>query len=125
MLTGQTITRVFAAGMLLALWGVLEVLQRSQNSVGEHDRRIQGAVFSVCCIIYILVVYYLAIFSEPLLHWDARSIWFFQAKMIWIEGALRQSAGWNHPSIAFSHPDYPKLVPTIAAQLAYVKGLLE
>ena len=38
------------------------------------------------------------------------------------EGALRQSAGWTHPSLAFSHPDYPKLIPAIAAQLAYLKG---
>jgi hypothetical protein len=69
-----------------------------------------------------MVVYYFEIFSRPLRHWDARSIWFFHAKMIWVEGGLRQHAGWNDPSIAFSGPDYPKLVPTIAAQLAYLKG---
>ena len=121
MLTGQTITRVFIAGMLLALWGVLrfctDVRSRAANKV-EY----KTPVFSVCCIIYILVVYYLAIFSEPLERWDARAIWFFHAKMIWTEGALRQHTGWNHLSLAFSHPDYPKLVPAIAAQLAYVKG---
>ena len=122
MLTGQTITRVFIAGMILALWGVLrfctDLRVRSADRTGEYKK----TVFSVCCITLILVVYYLAIFSEPLLRWDARSIWFFHAKMIWAEGALRQSAGWNHPSLAFSNPDYPNLVPAIAAQLGYVKG---
>ena len=121
-LTGQTLTRVFMAGMILALLGVLRLSTdfriRSANRISEY----KPALFSVCCIIYILAVYYLAIFSEPLLHWDARSIWFFHAKMIWTEGALRQHAGWTHPSLAFSHPDYPKLVPAIAAQLAHVKG---
>ena len=122
MLTGQTITRVFIAGMILALWGVLrfstDLRIRPANGISEY----KAAVFSVCCIIYILAVYYLEIFSEPLLHWDARSIWFFHARMIWTEGALRQQTGWNHPSLVFSHPDYPKLVPAIAAQLAHVKG---
>jgi hypothetical protein len=122
MLTGQPITRVFAVGVLIALWGVrtfyVDLRNRPANTIDEF----KAPVFSLCCIGYILIVYYLAIFSEPLLRWDARSIWFFQARMIWIEGALRQQSGWNHSSIEFSHPDYPKLVPTIAAQLAYLRG---
>ena len=32
------------------------------------------------------------------------------------------NTGWTHPSLQFSHPDYPKLIPAIAAQLAYLKG---
>ena len=132
MLTGQTIARVFIAGMLLAMWGAVRFFRAP---AGPKGPALQGAgpgvgrvlwdpstVFSLCCVVYILGVYYLVMFSEPLLHWDARSIWFFHAKMIWTEGALRQHAGWNHPSLAFSHPDYPKLIPAIAAQLAYLKG---
>jgi hypothetical protein len=42
--------------------------------------------------------------------------------MIWVSGALRAGADWSHGSLAFSHPDYPKLVPAIAAQLAFLKG---
>ena len=122
MLTGQTITRVFLAGMILALWGVLRFFRnfgiRPAAGITEH----KATVLSACCLIYLLVVYDLQILSEPLVNWDARSIWFFHAKMIWAEGALRRSTGWNHPSIAFSNPDYPKLVPAIAAQLAYLKG---
>ena len=117
MLTGQTIARVFIAGTLLAMWGAVRFFRAFRiRQPGP------ATAFSVCCVAYILGVYYLVMFSEPLLHWDARSIWFFHAKMIWTEGALRQHAGWNHPSLAFSHPDYPKLIPVIAAQLAYLKG---
>lgn len=122
MLTGQTITRVFIAGMILALWGILRFCTAFRIRPATGMTEYKATVFSVCCIIYLLVVYYLQILSEPLVSWDARSIWFFHAKMIWAEGALRRSTGWNHPSLAFSNPDYPKLVPTIAAQLAYVKG---
>ena len=123
MLTGQTITRVFAAGTILALWGVLGFVRdlriRPMRRIGEYDKT---TVFSVLCVSYILVVYYFEILSEPLLHSDARFIWFFHARMIWAEGALRRSGGWNHPSLAFSNPDYPELVPAIAAQLGYLKG---
>jgi hypothetical protein len=122
-LTGQTITRVFAAGIILALWGVLRFVSdlriRPMRSIGEYN---QTTVFSVLCVTYILFVYYFEILSEPLLHSDARFIWFFHARMIWAEGALRLSGGWNHPSLAFSNPDYPELVPAIAAQLGYLKG---
>src|SRR6266436_7599569 len=123
MLTGQTITRVFAAGMILALWGVLGFVRdlriRPVRGISEYNKT---TVFSVLCVAYILVVYYFEILSEPILHSDARFIWFFHAKMIWAEGALSRSGGWNHPSLAFSNPDYPELVPAIAAQLAYLKG---
>ena len=122
MLTGQPITRVFIAGTILALWGVLRFYTDLRTLLADRVGDYKMPVFSACFIIYVLVVYYFAIFSEPLARWDARSIWFFHAKMIWTEGALRQQTGWNHPSVAFSHPDYPKLIPTIAAQLAYLKG---
>ena len=62
------------------------------------------------------------ILLEPLSAWDARSIWFFHAKMIYVANSIGQSAGWQHPSIVFSHADYPNLVPAIAAQVSRVVG---
>src|SRR2546429_3772578 len=122
MLTGLTMTRVFIAGIVLASYGVWRIGADLRIGSTHKTGPSMTTVFSVCCIAYILAVYYLKVFSEPLEHWDARSIWFLHAKMIWIKGALTRSAGWSHPSLAFSHPDYPKLVPAIAAQLGYVKG---
>jgi hypothetical protein len=122
MLTQQPIGRVLIAGVVLALLGIVRVC-KELNLRGPHNRaREKGLWLSGGAIIYVLAVYYFAIFSEPLDRWDARSIWFFHARMIWAEGALRAQGGWNHPSIVFSHPDYPKLVPAIAAELAYIKG---
>jgi hypothetical protein len=54
--------------------------------------------------------------------WDALAIWFFHAKMIYTAGSIGPSAGWQHPSVAFSHTDYPNLIPALAAQIAYVVG---
>lgn len=62
------------------------------------------------------------IIIQPLNDWDARSIWFLHAKMIYSAGAFSQTIGWLHPSINFSHIDYPNLVPTLAAQISYLFG---
>jgi hypothetical protein len=77
---------------------------------------------TIALVAYVMFLYYFQILSEPLFRWDARSVWFFHAKMIWTTGALRQSDGWNHPSVDFASPDYPNLVPALAAQLASLVG---
>jgi len=73
-------------------------------------------------IIVLCLLFLGPIFMEPLNAWDARSIWFFHAKMIYTAGTLGQSAGWQDPAVYFSHPDYPNLIPVLSAQVAYVAG---
>jgi hypothetical protein len=60
--------------------------------------------------------------SDPIFGWDARSIWFFHGKMIYYKASVATIENWARPSIAFSHPDYPLLVPILAAQTAFVTG---
>ncbi len=123
-LSGQHFARVFAAGGLIALWGARE-LWRDRGVWREWTRENARTIFSISLLVGLAVVYslyYVEMLSNPIRQWDARSIWFFHARMIWIEGGLRQQTGWNHPSLMFANPDYPKLVPSIAAQLAYLKG---
>ncbi|PKM70723.1 MAG: hypothetical protein CVU93_00615 [Firmicutes bacterium HGW-Firmicutes-18] len=59
----------------------------------------------------------------PISDWDARSIWFLHAKMIYYAGSLSQNSGWADPSIFFSHSDYPNLIPALAAQFTYLFGI--
>lgn len=68
----------------------------------------------VACLFVVLV--------EPIGGWDARSIWFFHGKMIFYNASLDAGGGWANPLIGFSHPDYPKLVAILAAQVAFVAG---
>jgi len=82
MLTGQTITRVFIAGAIVAVWGMVKFFTDLRVRPASGASAYKTPVFSLLCIIYILAVYYLTILSEPLARWDARSIWFFHAKMI-------------------------------------------
>ena len=75
-------------------------------------------VMAVC----VALLYYFTILIEPLEDWDARSIWFFHAKMIASAESIGLTAGWDHPSLRFSHADYPNLIPALAAQLSHVLG---
>lgn len=68
------------------------------------------------------IFFLIPILSLPLTEWDARSIWFFHAKMIYSSGSIGLLAGWQDPAVVFSHVDYPNLVPALAAQLASVVG---
>jgi hypothetical protein len=68
----------------------------------------------------IVFLYAVLILTLPLKHWDARSIWFFHAKIIYFAGALASDSAWT--TLDFAHSDYPKLLPTLAAQVAIVAG---
>jgi len=57
--------------------------------------------------------------GTPTLEWDPRSIWLFHAKRIFIENSIF-SVKDNYA--AFSHNDYPSLVPSLAASVAHLAG---
>jgi hypothetical protein len=124
-LTGLDFSRVFAAGLLVALFGAYRLWSGAGAWRERWRSEFLSSWFSISCALAFATIYglyYFEILSNPIEPWDARSMWFFHAKMIWVERALRQQGGWNHPSLAFSNPDYPKLIPSIAAQLGYLKG---
>jgi len=110
---------VCATGGALAIIGARRLLHSPSGGSQQAMRRVPPAAVAVALVL--LVSYYFQILYEPIAAWDARSVWFFHARAIWIEGALRNS-GWTHPSLVFSSPDYPKLIPALAAQLGYVHG---
>lgn len=66
-------------------------------------------------VIFIILLFGIALISEPIVDWDARSIWFFHAKKIFFtQGYSEQLSNYAE----FSHNDYPPLIPAIAANLA-------
>lgn len=121
-LAGLPLGAVVASGASLALFGLVRLW-----TLLRHERRPHGAprpavLLSAFGLAYVLALYYFQILSEPIFRWDARSVWFFHSKMIWAAGAFRVGAGWTHPSVTFSSPDYPNLVPALGAQLAHAMG---
>ena len=118
----QSLRISLMVGSLLALLGLgcfgISLLKQPNNAVETRSSSIiKWLGVSVVCLLYLA-----PLLTQPLTDWDARSIWFFHAKMIYSAGSFSQSTGWQHPSVEFSHPDYPNLVPVLAAQAAYVKG---
>jgi hypothetical protein len=90
----------------------------------RHDGAFSLRLGSSESLIFILVLGLLGAGTllEPVADWDARSIWFFHAKMIYFAGGLVKGGGWTAPFCAFSHTDYPNLVPAVAAQAASLAG---
>jgi len=119
-LAGLALPHVLAFGAAVALWSIWLLADDRRARTGPRIPPTRGTAVAVVLIATVLLVHYLQIFAEPLYRWDARSIWFFHARMIWLAQGL--GSGWDHPSLAFSHPDYPKLGPSLAAQVAYLAG---
>jgi len=94
-------------------------------SYAKKENRIRladTAFLKTFTAIILTVLFIFPIVSLPLSGWDARSIWFFHAKMIYSAGSIGQIAGWMDPAVVFSHPDYPNLVPALAAKIAFLSG---
>tara|TARA_B100001093_G_scaffold367805_1_gene352703 strand:- start:4355 stop:4861 length:507 start_codon:yes stop_codon:yes gene_type:complete len=62
------------------------------------------------------------ILFEALHTWDARSIWFFQAKVLFYDGELIKDSVWTNEAYEFSHLDYPKMLAVLAASVANIFG---
>jgi hypothetical protein len=120
-LTQQRFGLVLIEGLALAALGAVRIARGAGISGACRQLLLTGPLVSLVSLSVLLVGYYFLILSEPLTMWDARSVWFFHARALWLAGALR-SAGWTDPSLAFSSPDYPKLVPALAAQLGHIRG---
>ena len=73
-------------------------------------------------IFFFLVITLPPILAVPTANGDARTMWFFYAKMIFYAGEISPTAGWAHPSVAISHVDYPVFVPMLAAQIMHLFG---
>lgn len=113
----QSLSSSLLAGIVISIIGIWRLgnWYFKNNHTKEPISQWLGTIF--ICLLCISPIQFL-----PLEAWDARSIWFFHAKMIYTAGSVGLSAGWHHPSVIFSHTDYPNLVPGIAAQAAYIVG---
>ncbi len=111
--------RALAVGALLAVLGLGISIRERRTRMGQVLRENWPPM---CVILYVILLFVPNIFLLPLSFWDARSIWFFHAKMIFFNQALDEVVGWTDPALGFSLVAYPKLVPVLAAQFAYLAG---
>jgi len=85
--------------------------------------RMMPGVRETSVLALVLLAFAGPILLEPLQAWDARSLWFFQAKLVHAGGGLDLAReDWINPAYAFMHADYPKLLPLLAAQATNAAG---
>lgn len=118
---GGSLALALAASGMAAAWGLVKwVIQARGWPAAASTHRLGIGVAATLTLAG--ASFFPGILEQPLSAWDARSIWFFHAKLIYYHGGLNPSANWNNPSYAFSHPGYPKLVPVLAAEAARLSG---
>ncbi len=70
-------------------------------------------------LVITLAIFLIIILGTSIIAWDARSIWFFHGKRIYIDGSLYSQLD-KYPG--WSHGDYPTLLPALAASVARAFG---
>jgi hypothetical protein len=116
----ESLRTALAVGCVLAVLGLLLGLRTFLKRRGQQAFPFSRSWVWSLPLAYIVALYGVLILTRPLVHWDARSIWFFHAKIIYFQGALSEQSGWSE--LLDAHADYPKLLQTLAAQVAYVSG---
>jgi hypothetical protein len=117
----QQVRIALLAGCMISAIGIYLFVR---DIILTHNRPILsfGSIYQWLGAAVVCLLFLGPILAYPLKDWDARSIWFFHARMIYTAGTTGQAAGWQDPSIIFSHPDYPLLIPVLASQIATVTG---
>lgn len=94
-------------------------LQRKKSfsllAPGAAARRWHYLVFALPAVVLWHII------TLPLADFDARAIWFFQAKIIYFDHFLNLET-FKTPEISFIHADYPKLLPILASQISHMAG---
>jgi len=117
----QSLTLSLIIGGILSLTGlVLYGIYSFRYHIGKvtHPDSLEKWI----AIVFMSALFIGPVLTQPLYDWDARSIWYFHAKMIYTAGSIGLSAGWRDLAVTFSHPDYPKLIPSLASQVMYIMG---
>jgi len=117
----QNLTTSLSVGICLGIIGLVSYIVYLSKQIPKQKLSDQKVTFLLLTFT-LLVVLLGPIIVEPLRDWDARSIWFLHAKMIYSAGTIGFPAGWTETAITWSHPDYPKFIPALAAQIAFIFG---
>jgi hypothetical protein len=107
-----------AATLALGAIGLIRALPRLRGLRHPSFARAAVALLGVA----VLVLLGVRALAQPLADWDARLVWFFQSRMIWLDDSLRVASHWTDPGLQWAHPDYPKMVPLLGAQVSRALG---
>ena len=103
----------------LLLWAVQ--LWRRPKVAAEREVTILGARF-VLVLSLAAVGFLLLCVVDPIKDWDARSMWFYHAKVIYHTQSIWAGGAWAREANIYTHLNYPKLFSLLAAQVATLLG---
>ncbi len=106
-------------GSLLSLSGFIYLIYRRRRQSFIVFRLGWTGWLYVC---YFFLLYAMPILFTPIKEWDARSNWFFHGKIIFYKKGIYLANIAKETYCHFSHLDYPKLLPVLAAQFANLAG---
>lgn len=116
----QLAPAMWVAGILGTIGGVgwmrTAMRRGPATPAGEGNLFPILARWSTWVFLFLSGLFLFLIMATSLDAWDARSIWFFHGKMIHVAGGLQ--APWTDAGISWSHPDYPKGMPILAATVS-------
>jgi len=92
-------------------------LQNRPWAPGGSEPRASLLTAGALVLLYPNVLYW--IFQRPVVDWDARSIWFFHARVLFVDGGLDPSV-FTDP--VYLHSAYPLLLPVQGSWLAFLQG---
>jgi hypothetical protein len=81
---------------------------RAARGAGVSRRRDLDPIGGGIAVV-LLGVLLAAIMVDPIIGWDARSVWFFHAKILFYADHSLDAALWATPSLSWAHVGYPKL----------------
>ncbi len=105
---------VLAASVLIIIFLVLYLRHMRENASTSGCDTFKTDSLSLFSIVTISVMFLLVCCHSllmPLYEWDAFAIWGLKAKVLYCEGL--SSSYFNSPNLAYSHLDYPILVPLL------------
>jgi hypothetical protein len=114
----QTVLMTLNAAVLGLAWLGL-IGWRSRGVAWPRGR----AVVALLALIVPLVLIAVSAAFTPIEAWDARSIWFFHAKIMTTLHGLIDDPAWRAAENAFSSPMHPKLLPAVGTIVPAALGV--
>ena len=117
----QSLPIALLVGVLNALFGLGHFFLYLRRGVRDN-KIVYGSMNGWIGILFVMLIFLSRVMISPISGWDARTIWFYHAKLIYFSQSIGLDAGWLSASVMPSHFDYPKLISLLAAQVAFVAG---
>ena len=117
------INAALLAQTAIAIFGLYRLYtSRVENRTNPAQQPYPNSWPQTAAFMILIFIFSSILMSDPITDWDARSIWFYHAKVIYYTKDIWAHGQWAEQANIYTHLNYPKLFPLLAAQVASVFG---